>query len=82
MKASLNSKQFKGRTCAGKNRATFPLGPGAGKTFKTVEPAPPIQTTLEFQRMAWHPADFGQRYNIRFVFKPVVPAMVKKPIFE
>ena len=65
----------------GKNQVTFPLGLGVGKTFK-YGALPPIQMSLEFQWMAWHPDDFGQRFNIRFVFKPVVPALVKKPIFE
>jgi hypothetical protein len=65
----------------GKNQVTFPLGLGIGKTFK-LGGLPPIQTSLEFQWMVWHPDDFGQRFNIRFVFKPVVPALVKKPIFE
>jgi len=37
---------------------------------------------LEFQWMAAHPDDFGQRFNIRFIFKPVLPNLVKKPIFE
>lgn len=64
----------------GRNQVTFPLGLGVGKTFKIG--GLPIQTTLEFQWMAWHPADFGQRFNLRFVFKPVVPALVKKPIFD
>ncbi len=31
--------------------------------------------------MLVYPQDFGQRYNIRFVFKPV-PSLVKKPIFS
>lgn len=65
----------------GKNLVTFPLGLGLGKTFK-YGVLPPIQISLEFQWMAWHPDDFGQRFNIRFVFKPVVPALVKKPIFD
>jgi len=65
----------------GKNQVTFPLGLGIGKTFK-LGGLPPIQTSLEFQWMAWHPDDFGQRFNIRFVFKPVVPALIKKPIFD
>jgi len=64
-----------------KNQVTFPLGLGVGKTFK-LGPLPPIQMSLEFQWMAWHPDDFGQRFNLRFVFKPVVPALVKKPIFD
>jgi hypothetical protein len=65
----------------GKNQVTFPIGLGAGKTFK-IGALPPIQTTLEFQWMAWHPDEFGQRFNLRFVFKPVVPALVTKPILE
>ncbi len=64
----------------GRNQVTFPLGLGVGKTFRIG--GLPIQTSLEFQWMAWHPDDFGQRFNIRFVFKPVVPALVKKPIFD
>lgn len=66
---------------AGRNQVTFPLGLGVGKTFKFGS-LPPIQTTLELQWMAWHPDDFGQRFNIRFVFKPVLPALVKQPIFD
>lgn len=65
----------------GKNQLTFPLGLGVGKTFK-LGALPPVQTTLEFQWMAWHPDEFGQRFNIRFVFKPVIPALVKKPLFD
>lgn len=64
-----------------KNRVTFPLGLGEGRTFK-LGALPPIQVNLEFQWMAWHPDAFGQRYNIRFVFKPVIPSLIKKPIFE
>jgi hypothetical protein len=65
---------------AGRNQVTFPLGLGVGKTFRIGEL--PIQASLEFQWMAWHPDEFGQRFNIRFVFKPVVPALIKKPIFD
>jgi hypothetical protein len=32
--------------------------------------------------MAWHPDEFGQRFNLRFVSKPVLPALVKNPIFD
>jgi hypothetical protein len=65
----------------GRNQVTLPLGLGVGKTFQ-LGPMPPIQMSLEFQWMAWHPDDFGQRFNLRFVFKPVIPALVKKPIFD
>jgi hypothetical protein len=64
------------------NSLTFPLGLGVGKTFRLAPGLPPIQAALEFQWMAAHPDDFGQRYNIRFVFKPVLPNLVKTPIFN
>jgi hypothetical protein len=65
-----------------KNRLTFPLGIGVGRTFKINPNTPPIQMTLEFQWMPVYPEDYGQRFNIRYVFKPVLPNLVKKPLFE
>jgi hypothetical protein len=64
------------------NTLTFPIGIGVGKTFRIFPGLPPISTALEFQWMAGHPDDFGQRFNLRFVFKPVLPNLIKKPIFE
>lgn len=64
----------------GRNQVTFPLGLGVGRTFRLG--GVPIQSTLEFQWMPVHPDDFGQRFNIRFNFKPVLPNLIKKPIFE
>lgn len=66
----------------GKNQVTFPLGIGVGRTFKMNPSLPPVQMTLEFQWMPVYPEDFGQRFNIRYVFKPVLPSLIKKPIFE
>jgi len=66
----------------GGNSLTFPIGIGVGKTFRIHPGLPPISTALEFQWMAAHPDDFGQRFNIRFTFKPVIPNLVKKPILE
>jgi hypothetical protein len=66
----------------GGNQLTFPLGIGVGKTFRIGPGLPPISTALEFQWMPVYPDDFGQRFNIRFTFKPVLPNLVKKPIFE
>jgi hypothetical protein len=66
----------------GGNSLTFPIGIGIGKTFKIAPGLPPISMALEFQWMAAHPDDFGQRFNIRFTFKPVLPNLVKKPLFE
>jgi hypothetical protein len=65
-----------------RNRLTFPLGIGVGRTFKINPNTPPIQMTLEFQWMPVYPEDYGQRFNIRYVFKPVLPSLVKKPLFE
>lgn len=64
------------------NSLTFPIGIGIGKTFRIHPGLPPISTALEFQWMAAHPDDFGQRFNIRLTFKPVLPNLVKKPRFD
>lgn len=64
------------------NAVTFPLGLGVGRTFRVDPGMPPISLGLEFQWMPVHPDDFGQRFNLRFTFKPVLPNLVKKPIFE
>ena len=64
------------------NAVTFPLGIGVGRTFRINPQLPPISTALEFQWMPVYPEDFGQRFNIQFNFKPVLPNLVKKPIFE
>ena len=53
----------------GGNQVTFPLGLGVGKTFK-MGALPPIQMSLEFQWTAWHPDEFGQRFNIVLSSKP------------
>jgi len=63
-----------------RNRLTFPIGIGVGRTFKVG--GLPIQMGLEFQWMPVYPEDFGQRFNIRYTFKPVLPSLIKKPIFE
>ena len=64
----------------GRNQVTFPLGLGVGRTFRLG--GVPILSLLEFQWMPDHPDDFGQRFNIRFNFIPVLPSLIKKPIFE
>ena len=64
----------------GRNQVTFPLGLGVGRTFRLG--GVPIQSILQFQWMPVRPDDFGQRFNIRFNFVPVLPNLIKKPIFE
>ena len=62
------------------NAVTFPLGIGVGRTFRMNPGLPPVNMSLEFQWMPVYPQDFGQRFNIRFTFKPVLPNLVKKPL--
>lgn len=64
----------------GRNQVTFPIGLGFGRTIRVG--GVPLQMGLEFQWMPVYPEDFGQRFNIRFSFKPVLPSLIKKPIFE
>jgi hypothetical protein len=63
-----------------RNQLTFPIGIGVGRTFRVG--GLPIQMAIEFQWMPVYPEDFGQRFNIRYTFKPVLPSLIKKPIFE
>jgi hypothetical protein len=62
------------------NAVTFPLGIGVGRTLRINPGLPPVSMALEFQWMPVYPQDFGQRFNIRFTFKPVLPNLVKKPL--
>jgi hypothetical protein len=63
-----------------KNQLTFPIGLGVGRTFRVG--SLPLQMSIEFQWMPVSPADFGQRFNIRYTFRPVLPRLIKEPIFE
>jgi len=61
------------------NKVTFPVGLSVGKTVKVGKL--PIGLSLQGQWMPWHPDDFGQRWNIQLVIKPVLPALIKGPVF-
>jgi hypothetical protein len=61
------------------NEVTFPIGIGVGKTVKFGKA--PVQMILEFDWAPWRPDDFGQVFNIRLQVKPVIPSLIKKPIF-
>ena len=62
------------------NKLTLPVGLGVGKLFKIG--GLPIKFILEGQYAAIHPDDFGQRWNIRFTLTPVLPSLVKSPLFK
>ncbi len=61
------------------NEVTFPVGLGVGKLvfFGKL----PVKFIAEAQYAVINPADVGQRWNFRFVVTPVVPPLVKNPIF-
>jgi hypothetical protein len=62
------------------NKLTLPVGLGVGKLFKIG--GLPIKCILEGQYAAIHPDDFGQEWNIRFTVTPVLPSLIKNPIFK
>jgi hypothetical protein len=62
------------------NAVTFPVGLGVGKLLFFGKL--PVRFQLEAQYAVINPADVGQRWNLRFVVTPVVPALVKNPIFR
>jgi hypothetical protein len=62
------------------NKLTLPVGLGVGKLFKIG--GLPIKFILEGQYAVIRPDDFGQEWNIRFTVTPVLPSLVKFPIFD
>ena len=62
------------------NKLTLPVGLGVGKLFKIG--GLPIKCILEGQYAVIHPDDFGQEWNIRFTVTPVLPSLIKNPIFD
>jgi hypothetical protein len=62
-----------------KNKVTFPVGASVGKTVKIGKL--PVNFRIEGQWMFWHPDDFGQRWNIQLVIKPVIPSLIPGVIF-
>lgn len=64
----------------GDNKLTLPVGLGVGKLFKIG--GLPIKFILEGQYAVVHPDDFGQRWNMRFTVTPVLPSLIKSPLFK
>ena len=62
------------------NKLTLPVGLGVGKLFKIG--GLPVKFILEAHYAVIHPDDFGQGWNIRFTVTPVLPALIKDPIFD
>ena len=62
-----------------KNKVTFPVGLGVGKTVKFGKL--PVNFQIQGQWMPWHPDDFGQRWNIQLVIKPVIPSLIPGTLF-
>jgi len=58
---------------------TVPIGLGVAKTFLLGRM--PFQVGFEASYAVVHPDTFGQRWNFRLQFKPVVPALIQKPLF-
>jgi len=62
------------------DKLTLPVGLGVGKLFKIG--GLPIKFILEGQYAVISPDDFGQEWNIRFTVTPVLPSLIKDPIFN
>ena len=57
------------------NRWTVPLGIGVNKTFKMGEL--PVRVSVEVHKTIVQPDVFGQDWNFRLVFIPIIPNLVK-----
>ena len=58
---------------------TVPIGLSVGRTIRVGRL--PIQLSLEASYAVVHPDTFGERWNFRLIVKPVLPALVREPIF-
>lgn len=59
---------------------TVPLGLGVGKVVRAGRV--PVKISLAGQWMAAHPDEFGQKWNLQFSFTPIIPKLVKNPLFD
>ena len=41
----------------------------------------PFRMSFETTHAVVHPRSFGERWNFRLILEPVVPALIRKPIF-
>jgi hypothetical protein len=62
------------------NRWTVPIGVAIGKVVKLGKL--PVKFQLGGQYMPIHPDDVGQEWNIQLVVTPVIPKLIKEPLFK
>lgn len=62
------------------NELTVPIGLGVGKLVRFGKL--PVKFILEGQYAVVHPDDVGQRWNVRFQITPVIPPLLKGPLFD
>jgi len=62
------------------NRWTVPIGLEIGKVVKLGKL--PVKIELAGQYMPIHPDHVGQQWNIQFSLTPVIPKLIKEPLFK
>jgi hypothetical protein len=62
------------------NRWTVPIGVAVGKVVKLGRL--PVKFQLAGQYMPIHPDNVGQEWNIQLVVTPVIPKLIKEPLFK
>ena len=63
-----------------KNTWTVPIGAQIGKIVKLGRL--PVKIELAGQYMPIHPDHVGQQWNIQFSLTPVIPKLIKEPLFK
>jgi hypothetical protein len=61
------------------NMVTFPIGLNVNKVMK-IGPLP-VKFAVQGQYMPVHPDVFGQKWNLQFAITPVIPKLIKGPLF-
>ena len=62
------------------NRWTVPIGVGVGKVVKLGKL--PLKITVAVQYMPIHPDNTGQEWNFQIQLTPVIPKLIKEPLFK
>ena len=61
------------------NKVTFPIGLNVSKVVK-IGPLP-VKFAVQGQYMPVRPDVFGQKWNLQFAITPVIPKLIKGPLF-
>ena len=61
------------------NKVTFPIGLNISKVVK-IGPLP-VKFAVQGQYMPVRPDVFGQKWNLQFAITPVIPKLIKEPLF-